>query len=175
MISEAPPQKQPGFASLMQGLIARPPGGRLVAVVAESALLAVGVEAALHLVPLARVLAVVQRRPTRPARLDRASQERVAKLARWPFRVLPLPGTCLRIALVQVAVLRRRGVPAAVCFGVRRGDAGELDFHAWADCDGPLDDPAGSASFARFEPVTTEAITRNARWSPPAAPPDATV
>ena len=145
-------------------------------VLAESAVLALGVEAALRLMPLTRVLAAVQP-PVAPApRLDRAARARVARLARWPFNVLPLPGTCLRIALVQVALLRRRDVPATVCFGVRRTDAGELEFHAWAECDEPLDDAAGAAAYARFEPVTPAAagITRTARWSRPAVPPDAT-
>ena len=62
----------------------------------------------------------------------------------WPgivkTRTLPLPSTCLRVSLVQVAVLRRREVPATLRLGVRRED-GVLDFHAWVDCDGPLDDP----------------------------------
>jgi hypothetical protein len=97
-------------------------------------------------------------------------QERLARLARWPFRLLPLPGTCLRIALVQVAVLRRRGVPATVRFGVRRR-AGDLEFHAWADREGPIDDSTAAAGYRSFEPVPVTAISRNARWSWPAAPP----
>jgi hypothetical protein len=137
----------------------------------ESAMLAVAVEAALHLVPLSRIVRAVER-PTAPTRpMPRAAAERIARLARWPSRVLPLPATCLRIALVQVATLRRRRAPAVVRFGVRR--AGEaLEFHAWADCDGPLDDPAGGSRYGVFEPVTAAAISRSARWSPPAAPPE---
>jgi hypothetical protein len=145
-------------------------------VLAESAVVAVATEAALRLLPLARVLDAVYGRhagadaPTP----DRASQERLARLARWPFKVLPLPGTCLRIALVQVAVLRRRGVPATVRFGVR-GRAGDREFHAWADCDGPIDDQSAAAGYGRFEPVPATAISRSARWSRPAAPPDGAV
>jgi hypothetical protein len=105
---------------------------------------------------------------------DRAVQERLARLARWPFKLLPLSGTCLRIALVQVAVLRRRGVPATVRFGVRRR-AGDLEFHAWADRDGPIDDHTAAARYGAFEPVPVTAISRNARWSWPAAPPDGAV
>lgn len=192
MRSEAPPRtpEPVGSASLGQCLIARAPRGRAVAlagrvrlltasewvVLAESAVLAVGIEAALRLLPLARVLDGVhgRRAGTHASNPDRAGQERLARLARWPFKVLPLPGSCLRIALVQVAVLRRRGVPATVRFGVRRG-AGDLEFHAWAEYDGPIDDHAAAAGYRSFEPVPVTAISRNARWSWPAAPPDGTV
>ena len=145
-------------------------------VLAEGAVLAVGIEAALRLWPLARVLDAVHGRhdAAHAPNPDRALQERLARLARWPFKVLPLPGTCLRIALVQVAVLRRRGVPATVRFGVR-GRADEREFHAWADCDGPIDDRSAAAGYGRFEPVPATAISRSARWSRPAAPPDVAV
>jgi hypothetical protein len=145
-------------------------------VLAESAVLAVGIEAAIRLWPLARVLDAVHGRhaAAHAPNPDRSLQERLARLARWPFKVLPLPGTCLRIALVQVAVLRRRGVPATVRFGVR-GRAGDLEFHAWADCDGPIDDQSAAAGYGRFEPVPVTAISRSARWSRPAAPPDVAV
>ncbi len=142
---------------------------------AESAALALTIEAALHLVPLARILHAIEGGAIRrPASLDRPAQDRIARLARWPSRVLPLPATCLRIALVQVAVLRRRHVPATVRFGVRAAASGELEFHAWADRDGPLDDPAGVDGYRAFEPVAASAISRSARWSPPAAPPGVT-
>jgi hypothetical protein len=141
-------------------------------VLAESAAFAVAVEAALRLLPLTRVLRFVQERPLAPGpALDREASERLARLARWPSRVLPLPATCLRVALVQVAVLRRRHVPASVRFGVQRRAGCAPEFHAWADCEGPIDD-AGAADYRTFEPVPAAAITRSARWSPPAAPPD---
>jgi len=134
----------------------------------ESTALAVGVEIALRCVPLARILRAMERRPLRNASpRDRAAVERLARLARWPYRVLPLPSTCLRVSLVQVAVLRRREVPATLRLGVRRED-GVLDFHAWVDCDGPLDDHAGAHRYRAFEPVPAAAISRSARWSSPA-------
>ena len=145
-------------------------------VLGESTALAALIEIALHLAPLARILQVIEGRALqRTSPLDRTAQERVARLARWPSRVLPLPSTCLRVALVQVAVLRRRQVPATVRFGVRRSSGGgELEFHAWADSNGPVDDPAGVDGYRAFEPVGAGAISRNARWSPPAAPPGVT-
>ena len=162
-------------ASALAGRVRLVTAGEWV-VLAESTVLAVGLEAALRLLPLARVLAAVHARRSSagPMSPDRAAQERLARLARWPFKVLPLPGTCLRIALVQVAVLRRRGVPAIVRFGVRRA-SGELEFHAWADCDGAIDDHAAAAGYRSFEPIPATAISRSARWSWPAAPPDEAV
>jgi transglutaminase superfamily protein len=145
-------------------------------VLGESAALAVIIEVALRLVPLARILQSIEGRALQHASpLDRAAQDRVARLARWPSRVLPLPSTCLRVALVQVAVLRRRQVPATVRFGVRRPVGGELEFHAWAESDGPFDEPAGVDGYRAFEPVAAGAISRSARWSPPAAPPGVAV
>ena len=131
----------------------------------ESAVLAVGVEAALRCAPLARILRAVEGAPVAalPPR-DRAAVERLARLARWPYRLLPLPATCLRVSLVQVAVLRRRQVPATLRLGVRqRGDG--LEFHAWVDCGGPIDDHAGADGYRAFEPVPAAAISRSARWS----------
>jgi hypothetical protein len=65
---------------------------------------------------------------------------------------------------VQVAVLRRRQVPATLRLGVRpEGDG--LDFHAWVDCDGPIDDRAGAERYRAFEPVSVAAVSRSARWS----------
>jgi hypothetical protein len=140
-------------------------------VLCESAVLAFVIEAALHLVPLARILRAIERPTPSPPVIDRAAAGRTARLARWPSRVLPFPATCLRVALVQTAALRRRQVPATVRFGVRRA-GGDLEFHAWADCDGPIDDPAHAADYRTFEPVPAAAISRNARWSSPGAPPD---
>src|SRR6185503_8259916 len=98
MRSEAPPR-----SSRAAALAARV---RLVTasewvVLAESAVLAVGIEAGLRLLPLARVLEAVHGREggARVPHVDRAVQERLARLARWPFKMLPLPSTCLRIAL----------------------------------------------------------------------------
>lgn len=142
-------------------------------VLAESAAMALVVEIALRIVPLARILRAVERPIPASAVIDRATAGRIARLSRWPWRILPLPATCLRVALVQVAVLRRRQRPAVVRFGVRRAQDGELEFHAWADCGGPIDDAAGAAAYRTFEPVQAAAISRSARWSPPAAPPDA--
>ena len=139
-------------------------------VLVESAVLALVVETALRVTSLARILRAVERPVTATEPIDRAAAGRIARLSRWPWRLLPLRSTCLRVALVQVMVLRRRQLPAVVRFGVRRATDGELEFHAWADCGGPLEDES-AAAYRAFEPAAVAAITRSARWSSPGAPP----
>lgn len=50
-------------------------------------------------------------------------------------RRLPWHPMCLAQALAGSLMLRRRGLPATLCFGVARKD-GKLQAHAWLICDG---------------------------------------
>lgn len=61
--------------------------------------------------------------------------------------------SCLRRAAVLALLLRRSGHDARVVIGVRRGDAGALEAHAWLACDGsePFLEPADSIS--TFQPL----------------------
>jgi hypothetical protein len=135
------------------------------AVFAEAAVLAVLVEARLQVQPLSRVVA-----PSRPARPVRANWRaaptlRMAQLAAWPYRLLPLPSSCLRRSLVLAWLMRRRGLDAAVRFGVRRESSG-IEAHAWVTCDG-ID--VGHSSDPRFLPLGADAVaplSRSVRWSP---------
>ncbi|HXT47244.1 MAG TPA: lasso peptide biosynthesis B2 protein [Gemmatimonadaceae bacterium] len=62
--------------------------------------------------------------------------------------------SCLRRAAVLALLLRRSGHDARVVIGVRRGDAGALEAHAWIACDGsePFLEPADSIS--TFQPLS---------------------
>ncbi len=118
----------------------------------EATVLAVGIEAALRVLPLLRVLGWCQgsrtvARPWRGATLDV-----LVPAARWPYRVLPWPSTCLRRSLVLTALLRRRGRPATVRFGARR-QAGLLLAHAWVECDGAVVDAASGEGYEALEPA----------------------
>ena len=98
----------------------------------EACLLAVLVELALRLVPLSTVLRLQERvgQHRGGMTIDAAARARLARFAAAPYRVLASRGACLRRSLVLGTLLRRRGVPARVCFGVdRRGAA--LFAHAW--------------------------------------------
>ena len=60
--------------------------------------------------------------------------DRLARFAAAPYRLFRRDGTCLRESLVFSVLLRRRGVPAAIRFGVKREEG--LTAHAWVDIPG---------------------------------------
>ncbi len=51
-------------------------------------------------------------------------------------RYLPGNNTCLTQAFVGQLMLNRRGIPAALCIGVKKGAADELQAHAWVESNG---------------------------------------
>ena len=51
-------------------------------------------------------------------------------------RRLPFHSTCLVQSLTVDAMLRRRGVPSAICVGVQPPEGGALAAHAWVEHDG---------------------------------------
>ena len=89
------------------------------------------VEIAIRSMSMVTILRVIDRVPTsrRPADAITLDASRLARFAAAPYRLLALHGTCLRESLVLSTLLRRRDVPAAVCFGVRH--EGGLTAHAW--------------------------------------------
>ena len=102
----------------------------------ETCVLAVVVEIALRAVPLATILAAQERvgGDRNQVTLDAAARARLARFAAALYRPFGWRGTCLRQSLVLGTLLRRRGLPARVCFGVdRRGAA--LTAHAWVALD----------------------------------------
>ena len=74
--------------------------------------------------------------------------DRMLHRGRWIWR-----HSCLRRAAVLALLLRRSGHDARVVIGVRRGDSGALEAHAWLACDGtePFLEPADS--IASFQPL----------------------
>jgi transglutaminase-like putative cysteine protease len=71
--------------------------------------------------------------------------DRFARFAAAPYRLFRRKGTCLRESLVFSVLLRRRGVPASIRFGVRRAEGPSwsscpswpgLTAHAWVDSPG---------------------------------------
>jgi hypothetical protein len=63
----------------------------------------------------------------------------VARL-RWAIeaaaRRLPLRTKCIEMALALQAMLRRRGVPSVLHYGVRHDEKGTLGAHVWLTIDG---------------------------------------
>lgn len=55
----------------------------------------------------------------------------VARALARAARYLPVHATCLMLAAAGKVMLRRRGCPGTVYFGVAPGDDGSRSFHAW--------------------------------------------
>ena len=148
-----------------------------VGVLAESAVLAVGVEAALRLRAArarARAVRAVTTPPDAPNPDPRAAGAPRAP-GRWPLAGAAAAGepacgsrSC-RWRCCAAGACRPR------CASASGAAPATLEFHAWADCDGPIDDRRPRRGLRPFEPVPATAISRSARWSRPAAPPDVAV
>jgi hypothetical protein len=101
--------------------------------------------------------------PLSPER--RAEAEAVARWVTVAARHHLWPMTCLRRALVIDRMLARRGIPAELSIGVRKGEEG-FRAHAWIECGGrPLFEPeAVELRYASLEiPSSESASSRRAR------------
>lgn len=95
----------------------------------------------------------------------RAESESVARLVAVAARHHLWPMTCLRRALVIDRLLARRGIPAELRIGVRKGEEG-FRAHAWIECGGrPLFEPeAVEERYSSLEiPSSASASSRRAR------------
>lgn len=81
----------------------------------------------------------VARLAARPARFggavatDDALRERVVQAVGRANRFVPGKGTCLHEALAGQRMLARRGYPARLQIGVKKGEDGKLIAHAWVE------------------------------------------
>ena len=66
----------------------------------------------------------------------RAIPERVAYCVGLAARLHAFDSTCLKKALVLYALLTRRGFDAQLLIGAARATKGQLDAHAWLECQG---------------------------------------
>jgi hypothetical protein len=127
------------------------------AVLVETIVLAGLVELALSVLPLAAILRLQERAGSGRSRMDVGAghSARLSRFAAAPYRALGWRGSCLRESLVLGTLLRRRGLPARVCFGVdRRGLA--LTAHAWVAVDNA---PIGDG------PMRFHELSRVRAWS----------
>jgi hypothetical protein len=88
--------------------------------------------------------------PADPA--DPATAKAVARAVARASRNLPFKAVCLPQAAAAALMLRRRGLPVEVHFGVAKRD-GAVEAHAWSLCGGvPV---SGVAESSRFSPIAT--------------------
>lgn len=129
----------------------------------EAARLALFVEIALRVWPFDTLLARLEAASARPVpfsalgRSDASHPSRTvcAHAVDLTYRLLPLPRTCLKESLVLFGLLRRRGIDARFCLGVRK-EGERLVAHAWIHWNTPPEiDPR-----VRLKPDTTERATR---------------
>ncbi len=114
----------------------------------------------MHLVSyarLGRVGAAAERAFGRAPRQRNPEPRALGLAVQRAARVLPWHSTCLARALATQVLLRRRGVPSRIVFGVRRSPAREFEAHAWVEYDGAIvigDDVTGYEPLQHASPAS---------------------
>ncbi len=126
--------------------------GRLRA--GEAMIVLIGVWLVLALLPLRVVMRMLWFRPgpvgVPSEGVDALVMHPVGQAVMRAARRLPVSTRCLHQALAGAVMLRRRRLPAAIVFGVRRKQ-GTTRAHAWLFCEGvPV---LGGNAFAPFTPL----------------------
>lgn len=110
------------------------------------------VRVGLRALGLRRVLAMLDRRLPAAARCANADfvALRTARLVAVAARISG--GTCLARSIVLVTLLKRRGIPAELRIGVRKGERG-FEAHAWVEAEGTIlnDGPDVAERFTAFD------------------------
>ena len=119
--------------SRMRKFIAYPTRDKL-ALLEAAFWLAVG-RLAIHFVPFRQIAARLgthmAETPRAPLRGRLAELRRVQSTISIASRHLPWECKCLVQAITARMMLRRRRLPSTMYFGVRKGDDGSLEAHAW--------------------------------------------
>jgi hypothetical protein len=110
---------------------------------------------AIRVLPFRLVAAAASRSGRKATRSDSETVRRVRGAVRGWGRRVPWKSVCFQRGLALHWMLRRRGIPSVLLYGVRRqGD--ELAAHVWVDVDGETviggDEAPDFACLARFPP-----------------------
>jgi hypothetical protein len=113
---------------------------------------------AIRFVPFRKLTAAVSRPPRR-----RRSEVDMRRL-RWAVdawrRRVPWKAVCFQSALCLQAMLRRRGVPSVMHYGIAKDESAELKAHVWLSVDGVTviggDEAPGFACVATFPPSSPD-------------------
>ncbi|HEX8626492.1 MAG TPA: lasso peptide biosynthesis B2 protein [Allosphingosinicella sp.] len=110
---------------------------------------------AIALLPFRRVAATASAPARGPVRTDPESVRRARSAVTGWSRRVPWRTVCFQKGLAVHWMLRRRGIPSVLLYGVRREGDG-LAAHVWVDVDGETviggEEAAGFACLARFPP-----------------------
>lgn len=101
------------------------------------------IEVGLSCMPIQNLLRIIQRQTklrtrTREKEPLRPTPERVAYCVGLAARMHVLESTCLKKALVLYALLTRQGSDAQLLIGAAKAAKGQLDAHAWLECQGKV-------------------------------------
>ena len=100
-----------------------------------STLILWGVLPLLLLFPLKSVLRLLTpRRKITPSALSAARQAKIERFAHYWFsrRYIAAHHSCLKQSLVLYYLFNRAGIPARICFGIRKEDS-QLSGHSWIE------------------------------------------
>ena len=88
----------------------------------------------LHTRPFKSLTAWMER-PFAISQMDEETRARIVRRVSWAIRALaergPLPFVCFPQAIAAFAMLRRRGIPVVLYYGVARNDEKGLHAHVW--------------------------------------------
>jgi hypothetical protein len=107
----------------------------------KASVLLVVIRVGLALFPFAifkRLLTRASGTPVRVRTSDRAFSEQIVWAVETASRHIPGTQTCLTKALTAQVLLHRRGYPAQVTIGVRKGSTRQLRAHAWLESQGQV-------------------------------------
>ena len=127
-----------------------PPAERRLGI--EVAALLLGIRLLLLLLPLGMVQRILTR-PIAGRTADPTYAERIGRTAAALAPPLLGDAPCLVQALAVHALLRRHGQPSRLHIGVRKGQRGRLEAHAWVECDGAILIGGPAALVTRFQPL----------------------
>lgn len=107
----------------------------------STALLLGAIKLGLLLLPfqtLRRLLVSITRATSQLQEVDKAYIDKVIWAVAVASRYMPGGAKCLAQAMATQVLLGRRGYPAALRIGVAKGEAGQLEAHAWVESQGKI-------------------------------------
>jgi hypothetical protein len=84
---------------------------------------------------------------------DRVVLDQVTWAVTAAGRYVPGPTTCLSLALTVQGMLARLGYPSRLHVGVIRGKQGEVEGHAWVECEGRILIGGTPSEIGQFTPL----------------------
>ena len=133
-----------------------PPRDRMLAF--ESLATLAVVRGLLCVLPFRTIMRGMKPGPAPMPNLDDTRRETIARIVAATASYVPR-ATCLTRSITLFSMLRRRGYAIVLRIGVRKGDSGSLDAHAWVEtCDGVClaGNQERGATLMRFPSITDD-------------------